>query len=454
MPIQSINPYTDEVLKEYQEHSDEQIDQIIHNSQQAYVGWKKASFAHRAELMLKLAKLLHQQVDKYACMMTMEMGKSIKESRSEVEKCALVCEYYAENAESFLADQTLPVDQGQAWRVFDPLGPVLAVMPWNFPFWQVFRFAAPNIMAGNVGLLKHASNVPQSAMAIQELFLEAGFPAGIFQTLMIPSGKVNQVIDHPLVKAATLTGSEAAGSKVAERAGRNLKKTVLELGGSDPYLVLADADVPAAAETAVKGRMINTGQSCIAAKRFIVEEAVADDFLNTYIENVKQLKAGDPLDENVDYGPLARKDLVSELSEQVEQSLAKGAELLYGSGIGDDEGRFFHPTVIGNIKPGTPAYDQELFGPVAIVFRVPDAEAAIKLANDSPFGLGGSLWSKDTAKAKHMARQIETGTVTINGMMASNPKTPFGGIKKSGYGRELSEDGIKEFMNIKTIWIK
>ncbi|MFW5759505.1 MAG: NAD-dependent succinate-semialdehyde dehydrogenase [Cyclobacteriaceae bacterium] len=454
MPIQSINPFTDELLKEYEEHTEEQLERIIQNAQQAYLGWKKTSFTHREELMNSLAELLKNNKKDLAIMMTREMGKPITEAISEIEKCALVCEYYAENAEKFLADQTLPVEQGEAWRVFDPLGTVLAVMPWNFPFWQVFRFAAPNIMAGNAGLLKHASNVPQSAMAIQDLFLEAGFPSGIFQTLMISSGKVNQVIDHPLVKAATLTGSETAGSKVAERAGRNLKKTVLELGGSDPYIILADADLQQAAKTAVKGRMINTGQSCIAAKRFIVEESIAADFLEIYIENVQKLQAGDPMDENVDYGPLARKDLVGELTEQVQKSLEKGATLLHGTGKGDDEERFFHPCIIGNVKPGMPAYDQELFGPVAIFFSVQDAEAAVALANDSPFGLGGSLWSNDTGKAKNLARNIETGTVIINGMMASHPKTPFGGIKKSGYGRELAEDGIKEFMNIKTIWIK
>lgn len=454
MSIQSTNPYTDELLKEYEEHTDEQIEHIIQNAQQAYLQWKKTRFNERASLMKKLADLLQSRVNELATLMTKEMGKPIGESQSEIKKCALVCQYYADNAEDFLADQPLPVDQGDAWRVFDPIGIVLAVMPWNFPFWQVFRFAAPNVMAGNVGLLKHASNVPQSAMVIQDLFSEAGFPAGVFQTLMVSSGKVNQVLDHSLVKAATLTGSEIAGSKVAERSGRNLKKTVLELGGSDPYVVLGDADLQKAAATAVKGRMINTGQSCIAAKRFIVEESVANEFLEIFIEKTKGLTAGNPLEERVDYGPLARKDLVSELTDQVQQSLDKGAELLYGSGQGDDEGRFFHPTVIGNVKPGTPAYEQELFGPVATIFRVPDANAAVQLANDSPFGLGGALWSNDLNKAKQLAREIETGTVTINGMMASNPKTPFGGIKKSGYGRELSEDGIKEFMNIKTIWIK
>lgn len=454
MPIQSINPYNDQLLKEYEEHSEDQIEHIIQNAHQAYQSWKSTSFTDRAELMLAMAKNLKSRVNELATMITQEMGKPISESKSEINKCALVCEYYAENAEKFLADEPLPVDEGEAYRVFDPIGVILAVMPWNFPFWQVYRFAAPNLMAGNVGLLKHASNVPQCAMAIEELFQQSGFPAAVFQTLMVSSSKVNQVLDHPLVKAATLTGSEIAGSKVAERAGKQMKKTVLELGGSDPYIVLADADLKKAAQTAVKGRMLNTGQSCIAAKRFIVEDSIAADFLEVFIEQLKQLKAGDPLDENTDYGPLARKDLVEELSEQVQQTLNNGGTLLHGTANGDDENRFFHPCIVGNVKPGTPAYDQELFGPAAIFFTVPDQDAAVKLANDSPFGLGGALWSKNEANAKALARQIETGTVTINGMMASNPKTPFGGVKKSGYGRELAEDGIKEFLNIKTIWIK
>ncbi len=454
MPIQSINPYNDDLLKEYEEHSDQQIEQIIQNAQQSFTHWKTQSFEHRSKLMFEAAAVLRNKTSEYAELITLEMGKPIKEATSEIEKCAMVCEYYASNASDFLSDESLPVDSGEAWRVYEPLGTVLAIMPWNFPFWQVFRFAAPNLMAGNVGLLKHASNVPQCAMAIQQIFLDAGFPAGVFQTLMVSSSKINQVIDHQLVKAATLTGSEVAGSKVAERSGRNLKKTVLELGGSDPYIVLENADLEEAASTAVKGRMLNTGQSCIAAKRFIVEKKVADKFLEIYIEKLKLLKAGNPLEQEVDYGPMARKDLVEELTEQVNESLQKGATLLHGTGTGDDEGRFFHPSVLGNVSPGMPAYNQELFGPVATLFTVENEDEAIKLANDSPFGLGGALWCNDLDKAKNIARQIDTGAVIINGMMASHPKTPFGGVKKSGYGRELSVDGIKEFLNIKTIWIK
>lgn len=454
MPIQSINPYNDELLKEYQEHSDQQIEQIIQNTQQAFVNWKKKSIEDRSVLMQNAAEVLRNKINEYAKLITLEMGKPIKEATSEIEKCAMVCEYYATNASDFLADEPLPVDDGEAWRVYEPLGAVLAIMPWNFPFWQVFRFAAPNLMAGNVGLLKHASNVPQCAMAIEQVFLDAGFPTGTFQTFMVSSSKINQILDHQLVKAATLTGSEVAGSKVAERAGRNLKKTVLELGGSDAYIVVADADLDKAASTAVKGRMLNTGQSCIAAKRFILEEKIAADFLEIYIDKLRQLKAGNPLDHQVDYGPMARKDLVEELTEQVNDSLQKGAILLHGTGIGDDEGRFFHPSILGKVKPGMAAYDQELFGPVATFFTVENEDEAIKLANDSPFGLGGALWCNDLDKAKKLARQIETGAVIINGMMASHPKTPFGGVKKSGYGRELSIDGIKEFLNVKTIWIK
>ncbi|MGK7394939.1 MAG: NAD-dependent succinate-semialdehyde dehydrogenase [Candidatus Cyclobacteriaceae bacterium M3_2C_046] len=454
MSIQSINPYNNQLLKEYEPLNTDQINAAIEKGHQAYLSWKKNDFEVRAGLMQQTARILKERKSELAELITKEMGKIRAESEAEIEKCALVCQYYAENAAKFLKDEPLPVDDGEAFIAYDPIGLVLAVMPWNFPFWQVFRFAAPNLMAGNVGLLKHASNVPQCAKAIEEVFIQAGFPEGIFQSLMIGSSEVNEVIDHPLVKAVTLTGSDVAGKKVAERAGHNLKKTVLELGGSDPFIVLADADLEKAAQTAVKARMINCGQSCIAAKRFIIEKAVSDQFHNLFKQKMQNLKPGNPLDEGVDYGPMARRDLANQLSEQVHHSIDMGAELILGDGKPEAEGNFFHPAIITNIKPGMPAYQEELFGPVAITFVADGAEDAVQIANSSPFGLGAAVWSKDTDKAKRLARKIESGNVFINGMVASNPKTPFGGVKISGYGRELSYMGIREFMNIKTVWLK
>ena len=454
MAIQSINPYTYEVLKEYDEDSTEQVHSKIEKANNTFRILREKTFAERSEMMKKAAEVLRQNKEHYASIISKEMGKVISESVKEIDKCAWVCDYYADNAENFLKEEPLNVEDGEAYITYDPLGVILAVMPWNFPFWQVFRFAAPNLMAGNTGLLKHASNVPQCAYAIEEVFRKAGFPDGSFQALMISTGKVNEVLDHPMVKAATLTGSDRAGSKVAERAGKNLKKTVLELGGSDPFIILSDADLKEAAKTAAKARMINCGQSCIAAKRFIVVEEVADQFIDLFKENLKNLKHGDPMNESADYGPMARKDLAKDLEEQVKTSLDKGAELILGSGKVENDEITFHPTIITNIKPGMPAYDEELFGPVAILFVAKNEDDAIRIANDSPFGLGGALWTSNKEKGRKLARKIETGTVFINGMVASNPKTPFGGIKTSGYGRELSEVGIKEFMNIKTVWIK
>jgi succinate-semialdehyde dehydrogenase/glutarate-semialdehyde dehydrogenase len=450
MAIESRNPFNNELIKTFKEETDNQILNKIEFAQEAYLDWKSSNFTHRKELMLKTAVLLRDRKEQYAHLMTQEMGKAKREAIAEIEKCALACDYYAENAEQFLSNQKLEVPEGEAYIAHEPIGIILAVMPWNFPFWQVFRFLAPNLMAGNVGLLKHASNVPQCALAIEEVLIDAGFPKGCFQTLLVSSSKVNMVLDDERVKAATLTGSEEAGSKVAERAGRNLKKTVLELGGSDPFIVLKDADIKEAAITGAKARMINNGQSCIAAKRFILEKSISDEFLAYFKSEFENIKIGDPSDEHFDYGSMAREDLAKELEEQVEESIKNGAKILIG---GNRNKAFYEPTILTNVKAGMPAYEEELFGPVAIVMIAEDEKHAIELANDSRFGLGGSLWTQDIEKAKILVRQIESGAVYINKLMASHPALPFGGVKMSGYGRELSELGIKEFVNQKTVWV-
>jgi len=450
MAIESRNPFNNEVVKTFKEETDKQIINKIDLAESTYQDWKTSNFTQRKELMLKTAVLLRNRKEEYAKLMTVEMGKAKREAIAEIEKCALACDYYAENAENFLSDIRLNVPEGEAYVAHDPIGIVLAVMPWNFPFWQVFRFLAPNLMAGNVGLLKHASNVPQCALAIEEVLIDAGFPEGCFQTLLISSSKVNMILDDERVKAATLTGSEGAGSKVAERAGMNLKKTVLELGGSDPFIVLKDADIEKAAKTGAKARMINNGQSCIAAKRFILEESIANEFLSIFKSEFEKIKIGDPSKDEFDYGSMAREDLAEELEEQVNKSVKKGAKILIG---GKRNKAFFEPTILTDVKAGMPAYEEELFGPVAVVLIAKDEKQAIKLANDSRFGLGGSLWSKDLEKAKKLVREVESGAVYINKLMASHPAVPFGGVKMSGYGRELSEMGIKEFVNQKTIWI-
>lgn len=450
MAIESRNPFNNELIKTFEEETDDQVLKKIDLAQETYQNWKSSNFTHRKELMLKTAVLLRDRKEQYAHLMTQEMGKAKREAIAEIEKCALACDYYAENAEQFLSNKKLEVPEGEAYLAHDPIGIVLAIMPWNFPFWQVFRFVAPNLMAGNVGLLKHASNVPQCALAIEEVLTDAGFPKGCFQTLLISSSKVNMILDDERVKATTLTGSEEAGSKVAERAGRNLKKTVLELGGSDPFIVLKDADIKKAAITGAKARMINNGQSCIAAKRFILEKSIADEFLAYFKTEFENIKIGDPSDDSNDYGSMAREDLAEELEEQVEKSINEGAQILIG---GKRNKAFFEPTILTNVKAGMPAYEEELFGPVAVVLIAEDEKHAIELANDSRFGLGGSLWSQDIEKAKSLVRQIESGAVYINKLMASHPAVPFGGVKMSGYGRELSELGIKEFVNQKTVWV-
>jgi succinate-semialdehyde dehydrogenase/glutarate-semialdehyde dehydrogenase len=454
MPIQTINPSTEEVEKIFPEHSHEEVFKAIEKAHNAYLKWQAVDFTKRSQLMKNTAQILRYQKEYYGKILTLEMGKPITQAIAEVEKCALVCDYYAENAKTILNEEMVKTDASESYVRFDPLGVVLAVMPWNFPFWQVFRFAAPALIAGNVCLLKHASNVPMSALAIEEIFMKAGFPDNTFKTLLISSSRVEEIINHPKVKAATLTGSEYAGKKVAEACGRNLKKTVMELGGSDPFIVLDDADIEAAVKIAVTARLINNGQSCIAAKRFIVVEKIYDEFEKKFVDAMNKVKVGDPMEKETELGPIAREDLLNELDEQVKQSVMKGATALCGGKRIDRNGFFYEPTILTNLTKGMPAYDDEIFGPVASLIKAKDEEDAIRIANDSPFGLGASLWTNDLEKAKLLASKIESGSIFINGMVKSDPRLPFGGIKNSGYGRELSHYGIKEFVNIKTVWIK
>lgn len=454
MPLRTINPATGELVKSFSEMTKKEVDEIIDNSHEAFLSWREVSFAERSKLMMNASNVLKEQKEEYGKILTLEMGKPIKQAISEVEKCAWVCEYYAENAEKILNKEIIETDASQSYVQFDPLGVVLAVMPWNFPFWQVFRFAAPALMAGNVGILKHASNVPMSALAIEQVFSLAGFPQNAFKTLLIGSSQVSDVIKNPKVKAATLTGSEHAGKKVASDSGKELKKTVMELGGSDPFIILKDAALEEAIDTAVTARLINNGQSCIAAKRFIVVEDVYQEFEKKFVEKMKNIKPGDPMEEDTELGPMAREDLLEELDDQVKRSVKKGAKLLCGGERLDRKGYYYPATVIAEIKPGMAAYNEELFGPVASLFKAKDDEDAIRIANDSDFGLGASLWTSDLQKAKVLARKIESGSVFINGLVKSDPRLPFGGVKISGYGRELSHYGIKEFVNIKTVWIK
>ena len=453
MPISSVNPFNSEVLEEFSEYKDQKIEHALQIAENTFKEWSKTSFANRRELMINCADILEHKIEELSEIITLEMGKIISESRAEIKKCAWVCRYYADHGESFLKNEKLDVEEADSYLVYDPLGIVLAIMPWNFPFWQVFRFAAPGLMSGNVGILKHASNVPQCALAIEEVFKEAGFPEGAFQSLLIGSDKAIKLIDDPRIKAVTLTGSDIAGRKVAERAGKNLKKLVLELGGSDPFIVLKEADIKTAADTAVKARMINCGQSCIAAKRFILEKPIFDEFIDHFNKAFDNLKGGDPLSEQVDYGPMAREDLVQEISHQVEASVNLGAKILTGGVRPASKGSFYEPTILTHVRPGMPGFDEELFGPVASVISAMDATEAVKMANQSKFGLGASLWTKDQDQAWKLARNIETGAVFVNAMVASHPGIPFGGIKDSGYGRELSYLGIREFMNAKSVWI-
>ncbi|RNI27261.1 NAD-dependent succinate-semialdehyde dehydrogenase [Rufibacter immobilis] len=454
MPIQTLNPYTNTVEKTFEPASAQEIETTLHHADNAFRAWRTTSFAHRAALMQRAGDELAGNQDHYARIISLEMGKPLNQSRGEINKCALVCHYYAQHAEEFLQDEDIQTSAVRSFISYEPMGTILAVMPWNFPFWQVFRFAAPALMAGNVGLLKHASNVPQCALAIQEVFEKAGFPKGCFQSLLIGSREVEQLIKDERVKAVTLTGSEGAGANVASVAGAQIKKTVLELGGSDAFIVLADADVEAVAQKAASARLINTGQSCIAAKRFILEKPIAEAFMAAFSKNMQEKRTGNPLeDEDIDYGPLARVDLAQELTEQVERSVAAGAKLYLKGGQPDPDSALFHPAILTDIKPGNPAYEEEFFGPVALVFVAEDAEDAVRIANDSPFGLGGSIWTRDIQRGQELARQVESGAVFVNAIVASDPALPFGGVKKSGYGRELSYLGIREFVNQKTIWV-
>lgn len=451
--MRATNPSTGNLIKEYFTHSAEETSVIVDHTHQAWLDWKLTDFNLRKQLMLEAASVLRKNQDAYAELMTLEMGKPITESRAEINKCAWVCEYYAEQAESMLADELVETTASRSLITYEPIGIVLAVMPWNFPFWQVFRFAAPALMAGNAGVLKHASNVPGCALAIEEVFRTAGFPENIFRTLMIPASDVEGVIENDHIRAITLTGSEAAGAQVASSAGKALKKTVLELGGSDPYIVLEDADLAECVKTSVTARMINTGQSCIAAKRFIVVESMREPFEKLQSEIMSKLLVGDPMKEGTQVGPLARRDLRNELHEQVASSLAEGAKLLLGGKPVDGPGAFYEPTVVTGVKKGMSLYHEETFGPVSAIISVKDEEEAIRVANDSEFGLGASLWTQDVRRGEQLARRIESGCVFVNGMTVSDPRMPFGGIKQSGYGRELSYYGIREFVNIKSIWI-
>ncbi len=462
MSLISINPTTNEKISEISELSAEHIQAKLTIADATYQMWRETNFTERATKMKRLAEVLRTNTQKYGKIMTREMGKPLTAARAEVEKCAWVCEYYAENAEKFLSPESTESDASESFVRFDPIGPVLAVMPWNFPFWQVYRFAAPAVMAGNVGLLKHASNVQGCATMIEESFALAGFAEGIFQNLAIGSSAVESIIRDPRVAAVTLTGSEYAGRKVAEVAGDEIKKVVLELGGSDPFIVLADADVARAAETAATARFQNCGQSCIAAKRFIVVESVATQFIALFKIATEKLIVGDPMDEETKIGPMVNEKSLIEIYEQIQVSLKKGARLILGGQKINAEnlpsschnGFFFAPTILADVKPGMPAYDQETFGPVAAIITVHDEAEAIRVANDTPFGLGSSLWTNDREKAKKIASQIKAGSVFINGLVKSDPRLPFGGTKKSGIGRELSGYGIREFVNIKTVWIQ
>jgi len=454
MANQTINPATGMSEKVFKEHSSNQVMVMIDAVNDAFVKWRETDFSFRAGLMKNVAKILREKKEHYGKILTLEMGKPITQAIAEVEKCALVCEYYADNAEKILSEEIVQTDASQSYVRFDPLGIVLAIMPWNFPFWQVFRFAVPALMAGNVCMLKHASNVPMSALAIEEIVMQAGFPQNTFKTLLISSIQVKEIIKHPHIKAVTLTGSEPAGKEVAVFSGSKLKKTVLELGGSDPFIVLDDANIDEAVKTAVLARLINNGQSCIAAKRFIIVEKIYNEFEKKFVEAMTKVKVGDPMNKETELGPIAREDLLNELDAQVKHSLEKGAVVLYGGRRIDREGFYYEPTILANLSKGMPAYDDEIFGPVASLIKAKDEDDAIIIANDSAFGLGASLWTSNITKAKVLAGKIESGSVFINGMVKSDPRLPFGGIKSSGYGRELSHYGIKEFVNIKTVWIK
>ncbi len=455
MGIATINPATGETIKTFVPLTDAEIEAKLMAAERAYKQYRHLPFEQKAQWMNAAADILEQGKSDFAAMITLEMGKTFKSAVAEVEKCALVCRFYAEKAPEFLADVPVATDAAQSFVAYHPLGIILAVMPWNFPFWQVFRFLAPALMAGNVGILKHASNVPQCALAIQEIVEKAGFPEGVFQTLLIEASQVAKIVADQRVQAATLTGSEFAGASLAANCGKQIKKTVLELGGSDPFIVLESADLEVAATTAVTARMINNGQSCIAAKRFIVAEAIADEFEQRMAEKIKALRVGDPMDPQTDIGPLATPGILQEIDDLVQACVSQGARVVAGGQrLRERPGNFYAPTLLADLPPGCPAYTEEFFGPVALLFRVKGIDEAIALANSTYFGLGASAWTNNTTERDRLIKELEAGSVFINGLVKSDPRLPFGGIKRSGYGRELSIQGIHEFVNVKTVWIK
>jgi len=453
MSIQSLNPATGEILETFEQFSPTQIDEALTAAHTAFQSWREISFAERGTLFRRVANYLREHKTQLAQTATLEIGKSIVESEAEVEKCAWNCEYYAENAEKFLADEHVATNATESYVAFRPLGVVLALMPWNFPYWQVFRFAAPALMAGDTAVLKHASNVSRCALEIERVFRECDFPEGVFRTVLVPGAETGKLIADPRVAAVTLTGSEEAGISVASTSGQYLKKHVLELGGSDAFIVLEDADLDAAAQTAVRARFQNAGQSCIAAKRFIVVESVAEVFERKFVEEAAKLRVGDPLQRETQIGPMARSDLRDSLNKQVQTTVKMGAKVLLGGKPLEGKGYFYAPTIVTNVTPEMPLFYEETFGPVAAVIHARDTEHALELANNSKFGLGGNLWTRDIEKGRKLARRLESGSLFLNGMTASDPRLPFGGIKHSGYGRELSSFGIREFVNIQTVWI-
>lgn len=453
MSIASTNPATGETVKSFAALTEAQLEQKLARAAQAFLSWRRTSFAERARLLVSVAGVLQRRREELSRLMTLEMGKLHQAGLGEIDKCALGCRYYAENGERHLADAELKTDASRSLVRRQPLGPVLAVMPWNFPFWQVFRFAAPALMAGNVGLLKHASNVPQTALAIEDVLREAGIPEGAFQTLLVEAKRVAQIVADPRVKAATLTGSEAAGKSLAQAAGAVLKKVVLELGGSDPFVVMPSADLEAAVKTAVTARVQNAGQSCIAAKRFIVHEQIAERFESAFAKAMAALRVGDPADDATELGPLASEQVVNDVDEQVQASVKQGAKLLAGGHKLSRRGFWYAATVLSQVPREARAWREEVFGPVAAVVRARDLSHAIELANDTPYGLGSSAWTREPAEIERFCEELDAGQVFINGMVRSDPRLPFGGVKASGYGRELSKEGILEFINAKTVWI-
>jgi succinate-semialdehyde dehydrogenase / glutarate-semialdehyde dehydrogenase len=454
MAIASINPATGKVLKRFEPHSEAQVEEKLQRAKDAFCRFRKTPFVERAKAMRKAAELLEGEKELYARIMTTEMGKTFRSAMEEAVKCAWACRFYAENAERFLADEVANTDAKKSYVRYQPLGPVLAVMPWNFPFWQVIRAAAPALMAGNVMLLKHASNVPQCALMIEDLYRRAGFPEGVFQTLMIGADRVDSILNDPRVFAATLTGSEAAGVQVGVGAAKRVKKVVLELGGSDPFIVMPSANLEEAVATAVKARILNNGQSCINAKRFIVAEPIAEEFQKRFVQLMEGLRVGDPFDEKTDLGPLSTENGVKDIEDQVERSVQAGARVLTGGKKLDRPGFFYAPTVITDIPKGSPAYSEEFFGPVANMFCAKTIDDAIRIANDTRFGLGASAWTNDAIERDRFINDIDSGMVFVNRMVASDPRLPFGGVKWSGYGRELGVHGIREFTDIKTVWIQ